>query len=275
MASDEQNVVYIGWDSREAVAADVCAHSIRQRTKLDIDIRYLKHRDLRRTGFFSRPWLIEPERGNFQDLIDGRPFSTEFSHTRFLIPALQNYRGWALFMDSDMIFLSDIRHLFGLADSKYAVMCVKHTHNPRSTDTKMDGREQLRYYRKNWSSFMLFNCAHPANRALTKERVNFMKGGDLHALSWLADEEIGSLPFRYNYISGVSQPLPQQQGAKPELPYVIHYTEGGPWFKECADVPYGRLWMDEFEDWQRHGDHSMSDSMPSVKYDLSDRTRNR
>lgn len=274
MASNEQINVWIGYDSREAVAADVCAHSIAKRTRSDLKINLLDHRELRENNHFNRPWLIEPTRGDFVDLIDGKPFTTEFSHTRFLIPELQNYQGWSLFMDSDMIFLSDIKQLFALADPKYAVMCVKHNHTPRNNSQKMDGRLQQSYYRKNWSSFMLFNCEHPANRAITKERVNFMKGSEMHALSWLADEEIGSLPFRYNYISGVSQPLPRT-GDKPELPYVIHYTEGGPWFVKCKEVPYGNLWMLEHDDWQRNGDHSSSRSMPSTKYDLEDKVRRR
>ena len=56
-------------------------------------------------------------------------FSTEFTFSRFLVPYLQNYRGWAIFCDSDFIFLNDIDELFSLADSKYAVMCVQHEYN--------------------------------------------------------------------------------------------------------------------------------------------------
>ncbi len=240
--------IYIGWDSREAVCANVCAHSIRKRTQSPLSIRYLKHRDLRKSGQFARPWLIEGDSGEFVDLIDSKKFSTEFSHTRFLVPALMQYRGWALFMDSDMVVLSDIAKLFALADDQYAVMCVKHTHIPTANTSKMDGREQLRYHRKNWSSFVLWNCAHPANAKLTPEVVNFMKGSNLHAFSWLEDHMIGNLPYTYNYISGVS---PKHIG----MPDVIHYTEGGPWFDECQEVPYAGTWFEEYEDYQCNGEH--------------------
>lgn len=152
-----------------------------------------------------------------------------------------------------MIFLSDIRELFKLCDDKYAVMCVKH-HYQRELHPierlKMDKREQRIYARKNWSSFVLWNCAHPANKELTPEKVNFMTGGDLHAFSWLQEEHIGALPTTYNYISGIS---PRARNEVGWMPSVIHYTNGGPWFEQCQDVPYAQTWIDEYEDWQRHG----------------------
>lgn len=269
MATSNEAVVYIGWDSREAVASDVAKHSILSRTKTPVKIQYLKHRELRAKGLFRRPWTTDADTGNSRDAIDSRPFSTEFSHTRFLVPTLNEYKGWALFMDSDMIFTSDIKDLFNLCDDRYAVMCVKHKHHPQQNALKMDGRAQLQYYRKNWSSFILWNCGHSANKRITPEKVNFMLGSDLHAFSWLEDDLIGTIPFRYNYISGISPPMPND-GKKAEVPFVIHYTEGGPWFDNCRDVPYADLWMQEFEAWNRDGDHGPCD-MPATKYDRMDR----
>jgi lipopolysaccharide biosynthesis glycosyltransferase len=160
------------------------------------------------------------------------------------------YKGWAVFMDSDMIFRSDIKKLFTLFDDQYAAMVVKHQHIPLPNERKMDGREQLRYHRKNWSSLIAYNCGHPSNVRLTPEWVNFAKGSDLHSLSWLKDHEIGSLPFTYNYISGVSPKLPPENERNPDL---IHFTEGGPWFAECQEVPFAQLWVDEHEDWSANG----------------------
>lgn len=268
MESNTVLPVYIGWDSREAVVSDVAAHSILKRTKSSVQIKFLKHRELRKNGKFARPWLTEGDTGEWRDLIDGRPFSTEFSHTRFLVPALMQHKGWALFLDSDMIFLTDVQKLFDMVDDKFAAMCVKHQHKPKPEAIKMDGRQQLSYFRKNWSSFVLFNCGHPSNRALTEERVNFMKGSDLHSFSWLKDHEIGDLPYSYNYISGVSPRLPPETGNRPD---VIHYTEGGPWFPECPDVPYGQMWLDEYEDWQRNG-HDNICGVATTKYDAMEDT---
>lgn len=259
----DKPTVFIGWDSREPIAYKVCEHSINRRTKAPVLIYPLKHRDLRQKGWFRRPWLVESDTGNWRDLIDNRPFSTEFSHTRFLIPAIMNYQGWALFMDSDMIFTSDIAKLWALRDNKYAAMCVKHNHKPVDK-MKMDGRQQYAYFRKNWSSFMLFNCAHPANKALTIEMVNMMPGGELHALSWLKPHEIGDLPKSYNWISGASPST--------IVPDVIHYTDGGPWFnnEKCRNVPMAEKWSNEYEHWQEFGNHDDAEvtDVPSVKYEV-------
>lgn len=262
--------VYIGWDAREAVASDVCAYSIQSRTRNNVEIKYLKHRELRQMGYFTRPWLTESDTGNWRDLIDNRPFSTEFSHTRFLVPALMQYKGWALFCDSDMIFTTDIKKLFDLVDSRYAVMCVKHNHRiEHNNGVKMDGRQQLGYSRKNWSSFVLFNCEHPANKVLTPQYVNMATGGDLHSFAWLKENEIGSLPLTYNFISGVSPKLPPECDG---IPHVIHYTEGGPWFDECQDVPYGDMWLNEYKEYQReHG--IVISPVASTNYDLPDKVR--
>lgn len=250
MASGAEAIVYIGFDSREPVASYVCAHSIARRTNTPINIRHLKHRELRAQGLFYRPWATFGKEGENIDLLDGRTFSTEFSHTRFLVPALMGYKGWALFMDADMIVLSDIKKLFDLCNDRYAVMCVKHSY-PMAKDTiKMDGRAQRFYNRKNWSSFVLWNCGHPANRELTPEKVNFLTGAELHSFSWLHDYQIGEIPATYNYISGISPKLPVEMGGRP---LVMHYSDGGPWFDECKDVPYADLWVDEFRHWQEEG----------------------
>jgi hypothetical protein len=225
--------VYIGFDQREKTAYDVCKFSIQNTTFNKVNVIPLCHKQLRRQGWFTRPWVINAYNGNFTDLIDNRPFSTEFSHTRFLVPALMGYKGWALFMDCDMVFDDNIKHLFAHCDDKYAVMCVKHNHRPDNNE-KMDGVPQSVYRRKNWSSFMLINCAHPANRILTPEIVSTRPGSWLHGFDWLEDIQIGNLPLEYNWIQGISPST-----AKPK---VIHYTEGGPWFDGYKDVVHADTW---------------------------------
>lgn len=259
MVVDTALHIFIGWDDREAVTADVLAHSITKRTDAKLNIQYLRHRELRQDGLFVRPWEIESTTGDYIDKIDNKKFSTQFSHTRFLVPKLMNYEGWALFADSDMVCMTDIAKVFAMADNKYAVMCVKHNHIPPINSVKMDGREQLRYQRKNWSSFVLWNCSHPANAFLTQYMVSFMRGSELHAFKWLSDDLIGSLPYTYNYISGVS---PRMNGGMPD---VIHYTDGGPWFDGCKDVPYAGTWTAEYEDWQVNGKHVSN--VPSASFD--------
>lgn len=229
--------VYIGWDEREQVAADVCRFSIERRASTAVYTQAINRTALEYAGLYRRKSF---KVGSQQyDAIDGKPFSTDFSFTRFLVPALQQYTGWALFVDCDFLFLADVAEVFKEADPSYAVMCVQHRHEPPA-GVKMDGVQQTRYRRKNWSSLVLWNCGHRSNKKLTVERVNTEPGAWLHGFNWLADDEIGALDPAWNWLSGYS--------GKEIEPKAIHYTEGGPWFEGYKDVPRAGDWFAEWRE---------------------------
>ena len=165
--------------------------------------------------------------------------STEFSLTRFLTPALSNFKGWSLYCDCDFLFLDDIQELFDLADSKYAAMVVKHDYKPKS-NTKMDGQIQFPYPRKNWSSLILFNNEHPSHKFLD---VNGMTPAELHQFDWIADKDLGELPERWNWLVGYYDDLWAYDD-----PSALHYTDGGPWFEETKDCDYSDLWNQYYEE---------------------------
>ena len=215
--------IFIGWDSREDIAYQVARKSILSTTTSPVDIIPLKHKDLRKDGFYWRK--------------KDRLASTEFTFTRFLVPELAEFEGWALFIDCDFIALDDVQKLFDLADDRYAVMCAHHDYTPKEGQ-KMDGKQQLNYPRKNWSSMMLFNCGHPSNKALTKDLVNDpeIDGKYLHRFSWLKDEEVGEISHEWNWLVGWYK---EPKDGKPKF---LHYTEGGPWFEEYYDCEYAAEW---------------------------------
>ena len=223
--------VYIGYDRREPEATKVARYSLLQTSSMAFDIHELHELDLRARGLYDRPFRMEgPQR---IDERDGKPYSTDFSFTRFLVPALQEYRGWALYCDSDFLFRADVAELFALTDEKFAVMCVKHDHRP-SEKLKMDHQRQELYRRKNWSSMILYNCAHPANAALTPHMVNHSAGGFLHAFSWLADDQIGAVPETWNWLEGWSAPDID--------PKIVHMTRGIPTMQGYEAIPYADEW---------------------------------
>lgn len=224
--------IFIGFDPREAVAADVCRHSLLTRSSVPLYVRMLREEGLRHAGLYRRAW--EWRDGQRVDLIDDRPFSTEFSFSRFLVPALMAYEGWALFCDSDFLFLSDIADLLPLLDESKAVMVCKQTHAPGEV-LKMDNCAQSQYRRKNWSSLMLFNCGHRSNRRLTVKAVNEEFGSWLHGFHWLEDVEIGEIPPQWNFIDGTTQGEPK----------AVHYTAGGPWFEAHRSCAFAQEWLDE------------------------------
>lgn len=230
--------IFIGYDQREPEAFDVCRASLLRHASVPLHIVKLDQAALRQAGWYRREW--NEVNGNRIDLGDFKPFSTDFAFTRFLVPALSLYQGWALFCDGDFLFTEDIAKLFALADDRMAVMCVKHDHDPSET-TKMDGVIQSRYRRKNWSSLVLWNCSHPSNSMMTGYVVNQFAGQWLHAFNWLPDEEIGDLPLGWNWLSGVSPP------PAGHVPEGVHFTLGIPTMAGHEKSPYAELWNTEKE----------------------------
>jgi hypothetical protein len=229
--------IWMGHDARELAAFEVAESSIVRKSDSPVIVHKLMEKSL--LGIYDRPWKADPQ-GFRIDERDGRPYSTEFAFTRFLVPYMMNYQGWAVFTDCDFLFKGDIREVFDLRDEASAVMVVKHVHKPVET-VKMDGCKQVPYSRKNWSSFMLWNCAHPANKALTPDAVNNMPGTWLHGFEWLKDGEIGALPEGWNWLEGSS---PTTGGPVGPI-NAIHYTRGGPWFSAYQNVAFASDWYRE------------------------------
>lgn len=241
MNSKKNPVIYVGYDSRENLAYEVLRESILRYTN-KYDIIPLVQKSLRRAGLYRRSLLIDIETNSAArvDEFDCRPFSTDFTFTRFLIPALNQYSGWALFMDSDMFLRTNIEDFFEeyTKNEQYAIQCVHHNYNPKSS-IKMDGQVQQNYNRKNWSSFVLWNCSHPSNMNLTVDDANLKSGSWLHGFSWLEDDEIGAIHEEWNWLDGWS---PEGLEAKN-----VHFTTGGPWFPEWEpqrdiDAQYSSQW---------------------------------
>ena len=215
--------IFVGYDSREDIAYQVCKYSIISR-QADAEIIPIKLDELKQSGIYTRE--IDPLS------------STEFTFTRFLVPYLMNYEGWAVFIDCDFLCQIDIKEVFNKADDNFAVMVVKHEYTP-SESIKMDGQKQLPYPRKNWSSMVLWNCGHPSNKIVTTDLVNTETGQFLHRFQWLDDEEIGELHYEYNWLVG------WYKGGEDGTPKLIHYTEGGPWFENHRHCEFGAVWERE------------------------------
>lgn len=200
--------------------------------------------DVQARGWYSRALERRPdpvsEFTQLWDPISEAPMSTEFAISRFLTPFLAGWKGWAIFLDCDFLALRNPQGLVDLLDPRYALMCVKHKHDPQA-GVKMDGQDQTRYFRKNWSSLMAFNCEHEANQGLTIELINSAPGRDLHRFCWLKDDEIGALPQEWNWLAGHSDPQ--------IVPSFVHHTDGGPWLSAYADCAFAKEWLHERNQW--------------------------
>ena len=234
--------IFIGFDPREGTAFGVARHSVERRLNLPIPVRGLVLSALVERGLYTRPIEYKAsavDRPIMWDTISDAPMSTEHANARFLVPHLAK-TGWALFMDGDMLARGNVGKVFHGLDPEGAAYCVKHRHEPEP-GVKMDGQMQTRYARKNWTSFILFNCDHPANRRLTVEMVNTLPGRDLHRLCWLDDDEIGELGPEWNFLVGHTDPSVD--------PKVVHFTDGVPDMPGYQDCEYADEWRAERARW--------------------------
>jgi hypothetical protein len=217
--------VFVGFDSRETVAYHVLSHSILKRASEPVSVAPVALSQLERV--FSRP--RDPKQ------------STDFSFSRFLVPYLAGFDGWAVFMDCDMLCRSDIAGLLRARDDRFAVQVVKHVYAPKD-DIKFLNAEQTKYARKNWSSVMLFNCGKC--RTLTPDYVANASGLDLHQFKWLADDGlVGDIDRKWNHLVGEYEKSPDAA--------LVHFTVGGPYFHEYRNCDYSEEWFAEREDMLR------------------------
>lgn len=209
----------VGFDQREAVAYHVFCQSVIERASCPVQFIPLASNALR---FYTETHT------------DG---SNRFIYSRFLTPYLCGYEGLAIFADGDMVCRADVAELAALFDPTKAVQVVQHDYKTKAT-VKYLGNKNQDYPRKNWSSVILWNCAHPAHRRLTPEFVQTQPGSFLHRFSWLDDSLIGALPPEWNWLATEYDDNPQAK--------LIHYTLGTPCFKDFAHADMAEHW------WQAH-----------------------
>ncbi len=224
--------IFIGFDTNETVAAYTLAHTLQIHASSPISITFINRKSI---PFFTR------KRGELD--------STDFSISRFLVPYLCGYEGYAIFMDSDMICLGDITEIWAHRNDNYAVRAVKHDEYLPKEEIKFLGNIQTAYNKKNWSSFMLFNNAKCT--ALDLYTVNTAHGLYLHRFEWLESEAlIGNLPKSWNILIGVDE--------IPDFPKNLHYTSGLPCHPgyrqgQCADT-----WFEYLRDMLEAAEGDMS-----------------
>ena len=207
--------IYVGFDQKEAVAYHVFCQSLIDNSSLPLKISPIALKNLQQ----------------YDEKHTDR--SNDFVYSRFLIPFLNNFNGWALFVDGDMICQSDIKELFDLRDDSKAVMVVKHNYETKQ-EKKYLGNINENYPRKNWSSVILWNCNHSKHKILTPTFVSEQTGKFLHRFSWLEDKDIGELPLEWNWLA-----IEYEDNTKAKI---IHYTLGTPCFSDYKNTAMAEIW---------------------------------
>ena len=217
--------IFIGFETDYPEAFEVCAESIRQYNPNHEIIPLIKS-ELEEQGLYTRPYQGE---------------STEFAFTRFLVPALCEWKGYALFCDGDFMWRCDpqeIEDLVKQSSQSPSVWVVKHPPFLTTPHEKMRGKANMSYPKKYWSSLMYFN--NNKCFTLTSELVNSWSAKDLHEFAWAS--EIGDLPAEYNAMVNYYQ-FPAARA--------VHFTDGGPWLDIHDNMLYSTEWLKHYKNLQK------------------------
>jgi len=213
--------LYIGWDHREAVGAHVFLQSlIDQRSKVPVSVTFLTPEVAKGLGI-------------------GTDGTNAFSLSRFLVPYLEGFNGFAIFLDgADMLLRADLNELWEHRNGWEAIQVVPHdyrTKHPRKyIGTELEA-DNLDYPAKNQSSVIVWNCGHYMNRCLTPDYIQKHGGQHLHRFEWLRDKgRIGELPENWNVLIGE-----QESGLDTKL---AHFTLGLPSFRHYQDCDHANEW---------------------------------
>jgi lipopolysaccharide biosynthesis glycosyltransferase len=209
--------VYCGYDWREHIGWTVFKHSVKARASGHCNIRKLDD----------------------EALSQG---TNAFTMSRFMVPELCEYNGWAVYVDAcDMLCLGDLNELADYADPDKAVLVVKHDYKSRhrekyvGSDMQCPNRD---YERKNWASVMLINCEHQLWERVDYQFLEGAKIVDMLQFKFLPDEAIGELPNEWNRLVDEGQPV---EGAK-----IIHWTAGAPFVSAYYHgAPGADVWRQE------------------------------
>ena len=211
--------IYIGYDSRHTSVAELnkkClessiifgAGSGETYNQMDKWVPEIKFLDISKIPEYTRDYANQ---------------STEFTYSRFLIPYLENYEGFSIFLDDDILFTESILPMFYFLDLDDAVACIQYDFD-KYAETKFNGEKNVSYPKKLWSSLMIFNNGHEDCKKLTPEIVNTETGKYLHQFEWT--DKISEIPEWFVYTEG------HAYTDKIWRPLAVHYTRGGPWIED-------------------------------------------
>ena len=207
--------IFVGYDPREAAAYHVFCQSVIEHSSVPVAF-YPLHKEM------------------LSDFDGQRDGTNAFIFSRYLVPYLCNFEGYALFLDGDMVCTRDIAEL--MQETGKAVEVVHHDYKTKFSRKYIGSsleNSNIDYPRKNWSSVILWNCGHQDNKVLTPEFVTSSTGQYLHRFSWLQDNQIGELPSDWNYLVGEFPPGPAS---------IYHYTLGVPGLRYYADTHASWNW---------------------------------
>jgi lipopolysaccharide biosynthesis glycosyltransferase len=192
--------------------------------------------------------------------------STGFSLLRFSIPELLGYKGSCIYLDADMLFLSDINKLWKLTDDKKSFVWTCYG------NTKKEIPE---------TSLMVFNCEMAKGKIKTmKEIEEYLKNDDEGRTKYKTIMTLGYLKEKptkldkyYNVMDKGNVYTSLNDFRSPNVKN-LHYTsvQNQPWFKPTH--PAADIWGNWLKLSIKDGIVSVGEVKDAVKkYDVSNPRR--
>lgn len=218
--------LFVGWDEREEVGSHVFTSSVIHNSSLPVSITHLNKQAV------ANLYGTKIEEG-----------TNAFTLSRFLVPALCDFSGFAIFADgADMLCRGDLAELWSYKNPNFAVQCVRHKYETRHTkkyvNTRMEAENEM-YDRKNWSSLMIMFCGHMAWRKATPEWLEKQSKLDVLQMRWIPDDRIGTLPLTWNWLADEFGPNHQAR--------LVHWTCGVPGFPAYEATPHSDEWRKQLK----------------------------
>ena len=143
--------IVVGFDQREAVAYHTFVQSIVDNSSIPVRFLPLNTKSL----------------SDYTEVHDDG--SNDFIYSRFLVPHLMNYNGWAIYADGDMVCKENIKKLWDQRDKKF-VTIVKHDYKTKIKNKYWGNKNEN--YPKRIGQANLWNCGHPSHKILTPNLFN-------------------------------------------------------------------------------------------------------
>jgi hypothetical protein len=197
--------VYVGSQEEQMLSVKVLEYSIKKRTKVNVEVFPLHKSNIE--------YGIPKDPENRQ--------RTPFSFQRFLIPELNKFEGKAIYVDSDMQVMKDIRQLWNLPMDSHDLFTV---------ESRKKSNRVLQF------SVMLLSC--DKLKWSVNDIINMLDSGELNYHSLMKEMKMAKnigvkIPFGWNSLEWYSK----KDGG------LIHYTDmpTQPWVS--VKNPLCKIWM--------------------------------
>lgn len=202
--------IYVGSQEEQMLSVKVLEYSVKKRTPVDVNVV-----PMHKAGI---EYPIPKDPNNRQ--------RTPFSFQRFLIPQLNQFKGRAIYVDSDMQIFTDIRQLYNLPMGDHDLLTV---------ENKKESKRDLQF------SVMLLNCEKL--KWSINDVVEMLDSGKLNYESLMKEMKVAKnlgvqIPYYWNCLEWYDS---KESG-------LVHYTDmpTQPWV--WAENKIGDIWIKDLID---------------------------